>query len=866
MKGFSLHIGVNVADPTHYTGLKPLNAAVNDAKWWEAYARKAGYDATSLHDKQATTDAVKNKLAEYAKEMKAGDILLLTYSGHGGEVKNDKPDEVDTEKMDQTWCLYNEQLLDDELYECFTAFRKGTRIVVVADSCHSGTITRAAENDLSKLLEEGMSSAKGSRGMSSRQVPPDIQRKIIGNNFEKVYEPKINKYKNSSKREGVVASVKLLAACQDNQVTYDGAQLGIFTEALGKLLGQQNGSPTIAEELVAGVRKHYSYPRPNFFEYGSIIPSFDKSLPFDIKIPNATKVTGTRAPKLTPFIPSREAADFSTGDIDSNAILVVDIEGKGLDNLAGGKDIEIVENKTTASGQRLVLEMKGIPYRHGWSAAHALQTRLKQDGITADIEPVLSFNPSQDDRVSRASSGSSDYIPEWPPAHEAPAVKTGWHLDDKHSELASAAKRVMDKPGTHVRVGHIDTGYLEGHVGLPQNLLKDKAHSFVSGEDEMQAIDIPASGMDGHGMGTMGILAGNKVPLSSTFNEFEGYIGGAPMAEVVPIRISNSVVIWNSANFADAIDHALATGCEVVTMSMAGKPSKKMAKAVNRAYEEGLVIVSAASNCWYKGIMQVAPKCVLWPAAFDRVIAATGATYNHQPYDGDFLLKARINFTDYMQGCWGPPSRMKKALAAYTPNTPWASKGNIFARSGGGTSSATPQVAAAAALWIAYHREDLEKAGYYTPGNKWQIVEAVRKALFESAAKGDIFKDWEKYYGNGILRANKALDVKVPDPGSLTKSDKAESSFGGFFQIAGSFFKNRRLFRDAATIRPDEEALGFELLHLLQTDPNFYDRFSTLDLENEKEIEKLLADPDFVNKVIESPYASDYLKQAVATP
>jgi hypothetical protein len=106
--------------------------------------------------------------------------------------------------------------------------------------------------------------------------------------------------------------------------------------------------------------------------------------------------------------------------------------------------------------------------------------------------------------------------------------------------------------------------------------------------------------------------------------------------------------------------------------------------------------------------MQVAPKCVLWPAAFDRVIPATGAMYNHQPYDGDYLLKSKMDFTKYMQGCWGPPSRMKKALAAYTPNTPWASNGDVLARSGGGTSSATPQIAAAAALWIAYHRDDME--------------------------------------------------------------------------------------------------------------------------------------------------------------
>jgi hypothetical protein len=861
MKGYSLHIGVNITDPQHYGAIPQLKAAVNDARWWEQYAKGKGYSTTHLHNEAAKIKTVKDKLAHYATQLKPGDIFLLTYSGHGGEIINDKPDNVDTEKMDQTWCLYDEQLLDDEIYECFKAFKEGTRIVVVADSCHSGTITRVADNDLSKMLEEGMSMAKASRGMASRQLPEEAQQAIMSRLYESKYEPKIKKYKSTGKRQDIKAAVKLLAACQDNQVTYDGDEYGIFTGALAKQL-TGTGAP-IAEALISGVKKQYSYPKPNFFEYGAIIPGFDNSLPFDIEIKNATTITGYRKPKLQPFKEIKGTDDLSNGNIDRNAILVVDIEKSSLQNLAGGADVEIIENKVTGEGQQLTLEMKGIPYQQGWSAAHALQTRLKQDGITATVEPVLSFNPDQNSGLSRASNGSTDYIPDWPPAQASPVVKIGWHLDDEHSQLKAAAEKVAAKAGAHVRIGHIDTGYLEGHVGLPKNLLTGKARSFVPKEATNQAIDIPESGMDGHGLGTMCLLAGNDVPLRATFNEFTGFIGGAPFAEVVPIRISNSVIIWNAASFCDAIDYALEQGCEVITMSMAGKPSPKMAKAVNRAYEAGIVIVSAASNCWYAGPMQVAPKCVLWPAAFERVIAATGAMYNHQPYDGDYLLKSKMDFTKYMQGCWGPPSRMRKALAAYTPNTPWASKDNIFARSGGGTSSATPQVAAAAALWIAWHREEMEARGFYQPGNKWKIVEAVRHALFTSAAKEDAFTDWEKYYGNGILRAANALDVKVAEDASLQRSREAESAFGGFFQIAGAFFLNRRLFRDAATIKPDEQALALELLQLQQIDNDFYSRFSTLDLENEADVQALFNDPEFIEKVIQSPYASDHLKQAM---
>ena len=64
-------------------------------------------------------------------------------------------------------------------------------------------------------------------------------------------------------------------------------------------------------------------------------------------------------------------------------------------------------------------------------------------------------------------------------------------------------------------------------------------------------------------------------------------------------------------------------------------------------------------------------------------------------------------------------------------------------------------LAAAAALWIAYHRPELESRGYYDEGRRWMKVEAVRQALYDTASKE--FPEWKKYYGNGILRAYDAI-------------------------------------------------------------------------------------------------------------
>ena len=92
-----------------------------------------------------TADATRAKaldgIRKAAKQLKSGDLFLLSYSGHGGQVDDVSGEEDD--KLDETWCLYDGQLIDDELYLELSRFGKGVRVVVLSDSCHSGTVTRA---------------------------------------------------------------------------------------------------------------------------------------------------------------------------------------------------------------------------------------------------------------------------------------------------------------------------------------------------------------------------------------------------------------------------------------------------------------------------------------------------------------------------------------------------------------------------------------------------------------------------------------------------------------------------------------------------------------------------------------------------
>ena len=96
--------------------------------------------------KDATRKAVIAAVKAAAKAMKAGDIFFLTYSGHGGQVPDFNGDEAlddPNDFQDETLCLYDGQIVDDELYALWAAFPADSRVLVLSDCCHSGSNIKA---------------------------------------------------------------------------------------------------------------------------------------------------------------------------------------------------------------------------------------------------------------------------------------------------------------------------------------------------------------------------------------------------------------------------------------------------------------------------------------------------------------------------------------------------------------------------------------------------------------------------------------------------------------------------------------------------------------------------------------------------
>ena len=410
-----------------------------------------------------------------------------------------------------------------------------------------------------------------------------------------------------------------------------------------------------------------------------------------------------------------------------------------------------------------------------WQAAHALNEAASAAvaGAPVLVEPDLVQqwpydNPTARDRDALGAGDAcvfNDQRPELPRIDDLFA----WHLDPAFSQLRQA--RTSAAGGTsRVRIAHLDTGYDPAHQTLPSRIRLDLQRNFVDDQGPHDARDPAIRGAlrnPGHGTGTLSILAGNHFSFNRHGYAFDDVVGGAPEAEVVPVRVGQSVLQLRTSSIARGITYAAdlcadeATRIHVLSMSMGGVASAAWADAVNLAYEAGIVFVAAAGNNFSAGFFGFPTHFIVYPARFRRVIAACGVMANRKPYYG-------LPFRS-MQGNWGPASKMATALSAFTPNMPWAEIGcaGLVDMDGSGTSAATPQVAAAAALYLQKHAATLFDAAKYP--DPWMRVEAVRQALFARADKTADGGSTEKL-GNGILRAADALALQPPASQSLHKT------------------------------------------------------------------------------------------------
>jgi hypothetical protein len=289
-KALSLHIGLNGVSGAAYGGWDgPLAACEFDANDMAALAKKQGMTSTLLLTKKATRAATLAAMRGAAKALASGDLFFLTYSGHGGQVPDVTGEEAD--KKDETWCLYDGQLIDDELYFELSRFKAGVRILVLSDSCHSGTVTREAAMPLATIPTQRpklMPEAVAMRTYRDHQAFYDkLQRDVAAAAGKPVVDPDtaIAQVAASGRLSGIVAKfdpvVILVSGCQDNQTSMDGEHNGAFTEQLLKVWNQGGFQGNYANFHARIRARMPATQSPNLFTLGAA-GAFLAEKPFNV--------------------------------------------------------------------------------------------------------------------------------------------------------------------------------------------------------------------------------------------------------------------------------------------------------------------------------------------------------------------------------------------------------------------------------------------------------------------------------------------------------------------------------------------------------------------------------------------------------
>lgn len=348
-----------------------------------------------------------------------------------------------------------------------------------------------------------------------------------------------------------------------------------------------------------------------------------------------------------------------------------------------------------------------------WNAVHA----LLRHPLVADAEPAVGYD-----------------VPPSPLSPPAVAVRSGGGGDEhlSGSELrewstkavgADVARTQFGVTGAGVRVAHPDTGYtLHPQIAGPRLRIAD-GYDFV---DDLPDPRDPLTGkFPGHGTATGSVIFSGAAP------ELHGI---APGAELVPMRVSGSVIHFNFSNLIQALYRARDRGCHVVSMSLGGPwAGRSLSRAVDALVAEGLILFGAAGNN---------TKMVIFPALLDNVIAVAASNADTRPWSGS-ASGAAVDITAPGESVWRAYTFKKNGAVHFDTQR------------SSGTSYATATTAGVCALWLQRHGAAALRTRY---GGR---LASVFAELIKAHCR--LVPGWNtRRYGPGILDAPGLLGATLP--------------------------------------------------------------------------------------------------------
>ncbi len=252
-KLFTLQVAINQYHPQ--TNVLALDGCVKDIEATAAYfsttfdALKFDENVVQLKNEAATKENIIHHFEQHLCQnpnIKAGDLVLFQYSGHGSTDAT-SPEFIlsDAKRQDETIVCYdsrlpgNYDLSDKELATLLSKIRLDVQVIVWLDCCHSGSGTRSVYAGKTRLAEKRSGLSRG---------------------IEQYYD-----YKNLTRNDlGKIAIPQrphlLLAACDRDELANEHEGQGLFTFALLETLKASKGRISYANlfSSLAATMRHYA--------------------------------------------------------------------------------------------------------------------------------------------------------------------------------------------------------------------------------------------------------------------------------------------------------------------------------------------------------------------------------------------------------------------------------------------------------------------------------------------------------------------------------------------------------------------------------------------------------------------------------
>ncbi len=384
------------------------------------------------------------------------------------------------------------------------------------------------------------------------------------------------------------------------------------------------------------------------------------------------------------------------------------------------------------------------------------------------------------------------------------AKNARWSVEDVHAPLAWRRPPPAGgaRFGASIRIAHPDTGYREHPEiwtddGSVQRLLAREGHDFEDRDPD--ARDPPGGSSHGHGTATASVIISSQPDAQQP-----GVTGVAPLALLVPLRVSDAVVHFSFRNVTEAIYHAVdRADAHVISMSLGGPfYSRALAEAINHAIGRGVIVLAAAGNVW---------PFVVYPARLTNVIAVAASNCLRQPWRSSGRGRS-VDISAPGESVW-------RALAVYRRGQLQTS-----VAPGSGTSYAVANVAGACALWLAFHGRGRLLRRY----GAQNLAGVFRELLLAQGFR--MPRGWDqRRFGVGILDVDRLLAAPLPATAAAKRLAAVRPKTLPLTRRVADYFPDvplpimRRYLR-ACGVRPMPELLESELLFHLGTDASLRSR------------------------------------------